>query len=81
MNLSRTAKTMRKIRMKWTFKNYKGEFISWYSADVIEKIKKYCIKYSKSIDKNTTLSILKPHIKPILNDILNIIKEGEKNEV
>ena len=55
---------------KWTFENAKGEIVSWYSADVIEKIEEYCNVYSE----NTIL-------RPVFNDILRIIEEGEKNEV
>lgn len=30
---------------KWQFTNYKGEQVTWYSGDVIEKIKEITKKY------------------------------------
>lgn len=40
--------------MKWNTTNYKGEAVSWYSADVIEKIKElaspHCTECKKILE-------------------------------
>lgn len=55
--------------MVWNTTNYKGEPVTWYSADVIKKIKSIVKRlYYKDLIEN------KKSLDEILDDLHNILK-------
>lgn len=65
--------------MKWNTTNYKGEPVTWYSGDVIERILQICKEEGLIAHKNIYGTLIAHTANPAAAKILRII-EGEDKD-
>lgn len=64
--------------MKWNTTNYKGNPVTWYSGDVIEKILQVCKEHGLIAHLDSNGNIFAHTANPATAKIMRIIESEEK---